>query len=111
MMTPPDNSPSATAARCQLCGEPMPPGEEMFKYHGFSCDCPKPSLAKTEVMVEYIFRDMRNGEFWIDIKVQRQPWCQIGPFASEAERQRAHDDLLNMTRASGAKDFPSIAEH
>ena len=28
-------------ARCCLCGEPMPPGEEMFKFHGYSCDCPK----------------------------------------------------------------------
>lgn len=33
-------------ARCELCGEPMPPGEEMFKYHGYSGDCPKPPLPK-----------------------------------------------------------------
>ena len=25
---------------CELCGNPMPPGEEMFKFHGYSCDCP-----------------------------------------------------------------------
>ncbi len=31
---------------CQLCGEPMAPGEEMFNYHGFSGPCPKPPLAK-----------------------------------------------------------------
>jgi hypothetical protein len=24
----------------------MPPGEEMFKYHGYSGDCPKPPLPK-----------------------------------------------------------------
>ncbi len=29
---------------CSLCGEPMPVGEEMFKYHGYSGDCPKPPL-------------------------------------------------------------------
>ena len=29
---------------CELCGEPMPPGEEMFKYHGYSGPCPKPPL-------------------------------------------------------------------
>ena len=23
-------------AKCELCGEPMPVGEEMFKYHGYS---------------------------------------------------------------------------
>lgn len=26
--------------KCELCGEPMPAGEEMFKYHGFSGPCP-----------------------------------------------------------------------
>jgi hypothetical protein len=29
-------------ALCQLCGEPMPKGEEMFNYHGSSGPCPKP---------------------------------------------------------------------
>lgn len=31
---------------CQLCGEPLPKGEEMFKLHGYSCDCPKSPLPK-----------------------------------------------------------------
>ena len=31
-------------AVCELCGEPMLPGEEMFKYHGYSGDCPKPPI-------------------------------------------------------------------
>lgn len=32
--------------KCELCGEPMPPGEEMFKYHGYSGNCPHlPQLA------------------------------------------------------------------
>jgi hypothetical protein len=35
------------AARCELCGEPMPVGEEMFKFHGYSGSCPKPPLQKT----------------------------------------------------------------
>lgn len=25
---------------CELCGKPMPPGEEMFKFHGYSGPCP-----------------------------------------------------------------------
>ena len=29
---------------CELCGEPMPPGEQMFKFHGYSGPCPKPPL-------------------------------------------------------------------
>ena len=32
-------------AKCGLCGEPMPEGEEMFKFHGYSGGCPKPPLA------------------------------------------------------------------
>ena len=30
--------------KCELCGEPMPEGEEMFKFHGYSGKCPKPPL-------------------------------------------------------------------
>jgi hypothetical protein len=28
-------------SNCELCGEPMPEGEEMFKFHGYSGPCPK----------------------------------------------------------------------
>lgn len=31
-------------AVCRVCGEPMPEGEEMFSYHGYSGPCPKPPL-------------------------------------------------------------------
>ena|SRR5665647_1341587 len=31
-------------AKCSICGEPMPQGETMFKYHGYSGPCPKPPL-------------------------------------------------------------------
>ncbi len=31
-------------AVCSLCGEPMPPGEEVFKFHGYSGPCPNPPL-------------------------------------------------------------------
>lgn len=33
---------------CTLCGEPMPEGETMFMYHGYSGPCPKPPLPTTE---------------------------------------------------------------
>ena len=26
---------------CELCGHPMPAGEEAFRYHGYSGPCPK----------------------------------------------------------------------
>lgn len=31
---------------CSLCGEPMPLGETMFKFHGYSGPCPKPPLPR-----------------------------------------------------------------
>lgn len=31
-------------AKCNICGEPMPSGETMFKFHGYSGPCPKPPL-------------------------------------------------------------------
>lgn len=34
-------------ARCELCGGPMPPGEQMFRFHGFSGPCPMPPLPHT----------------------------------------------------------------
>ena len=51
-------------AICELCGEPMPPGEEMFKYHGYSGDCPKPPLPILEKRpVAWRVRDCADG--WI----------------------------------------------
>lgn len=44
-------------AKCELCGEPMPQGEEMFKVHGYSGSCPKPPLAK---------RGKQNDIVWPD---------------------------------------------
>ena len=41
-------------ALCSLCGEPMPKGEEMFKYHGYSGPCPKPSLPNPKTEIELI---------------------------------------------------------
>jgi hypothetical protein len=32
---------------CILCGDPMPSGEEVFKFHGYSGPCPKPRLKKS----------------------------------------------------------------
>ena len=38
-----------TTKKCALCGEPMPDGETMFNYHGYSGPCPKPPLKKVEL--------------------------------------------------------------
>jgi len=51
MKKQPDTTPprgTAMNPRCQVCGEPMPAGEEMFKLHGYSGPCPKPPLPRIE---------------------------------------------------------------
>lgn len=35
---------------CTICGEPMPAGETMFKFHGYSGPCPKPPLLQPHQM-------------------------------------------------------------
>lgn len=37
---------------CGLCGEPMPEGEEMFNYHGYSGPCPKAGFEKADPVAE-----------------------------------------------------------
>jgi hypothetical protein len=37
---------------CALCGNPMPEGEEMFKYHGYSAPCSDFSDAKKQQILE-----------------------------------------------------------
>ena len=34
--------------RCELCGEMLPRGEEIFNYHGYSGPCPKPPKEPTK---------------------------------------------------------------
>jgi hypothetical protein len=45
---------SGDRAKCEICGEPMPVGEEMFKFHGYSGDCPKPPLPRVQSGAELI---------------------------------------------------------
>jgi hypothetical protein len=50
--------------KCELCGEPMPEGEEMFKFHGHSGHCPKPPLPKLEADTDLA---------WVIERVENQP--------------------------------------
>jgi hypothetical protein len=99
-------------ALCALCGEPMPEGETMFKYHGYSGPCPKPPLPapKNEVVAQYIFHDDPDGTYFISIKVNGQ-WVEpLGPFQTATERQRAFDDMMAMMRSTGAIDLPRLPQ-
>ena len=41
--------------KCGLCGEPMPAGEEMFEYHGYSGGCPSPPLEQKSTTPECLW--------------------------------------------------------
>ena len=40
---------------CEICGEPMPDGEAMFKFHGYSGPCPKKPLPQPPTL-EHLLR-------------------------------------------------------
>ena len=39
---------------CTVCGEPMPEGETMFKFHGYSGPCPKPPLPRPATLEQIL---------------------------------------------------------
>lgn len=48
--------------KCGLCGEPMQPGEEMFKFHGSMGDCPKPPLGVKASETRQEYRELTEAE-------------------------------------------------
>jgi hypothetical protein len=89
-------------AFCKACGEPMPEGEEMFTYHGYSGPCPKPALEKPKLLaaIQYFARD-NDGKFWLDIQVDGKLHDSI-LFDDDAERRSAFNDLVTMMADTGA---------
>lgn len=51
-------------AKCELCGEPMAEGEDMFKFHGYSGPCPKPPLPRRNRDADefHVLRILGNGQ-------------------------------------------------
>ncbi len=70
--------------KCELCGEPMPLGEEMFKYHGYSGPCPKEPLRATPTPEKPCTSD---DHFWADTAGAEGDTCNCG------EWYRFHDRI------------------
>lgn len=64
---------------CSVCGEPMPPGEEVFKFHGYSGPCPKPPLAGSIEKTGFDF-SRALSHLKIGTKVARKGWNGKGMF-------------------------------
>lgn len=56
-------------ANCELCGEPMPLGEEMFLIHGYSGPCPREARLPTEA--ELILQKEEEKLSWIQRHLMR----------------------------------------
>jgi len=88
-------------AKCTLCGEPMPEGESMFKFHGYSGPCPKPPLEQTLVAVQVGIR-RRGDDYFVFMDGQEEIAC-----SSLQEAKRALDDLNAMVKQLGGDIMPA----
>lgn len=90
--------------KCTLCGEPMPPGEEMFKYHGYSGPCPKPPLPKPalEDMTEPELKDLFNKVAGA-IKSHLPPGTGFILLASPVGRHGVAQYVANVERECAAE--------
>lgn len=74
--------------RCELCGEPMPENEQMFKIHGYSGPCPKPPLPRANDADAL-------GQAWLAEKLKDPEWvAKIKSRSDEANRQMRERGLL-----------------
>lgn len=69
--------------RCELCGEPMPEGEEMFKFHGYSGNCPKSPLPRDHGVegVKKLFKDATGVD--VEVRVENGEFIVIDPTGQE----------------------------
>lgn len=81
-------------SKCELCGESMPPGEEVFKFHGYSGPCPKPPLPKPETEVDRLRKVSARYDWLVSKVFARGETClalfeEFGgaPFKGETIRQ------------------------
>lgn len=63
---------------CEICGDPMPPNEQMFKFHGYSGKCPKPPLKKKTLIFQIEKSVLHN-------KPPEQAWHELLKECSESQ--------------------------
>lgn len=69
--------------KCELCGEPMPEGEEMFKYHGYSGNCPRPPMSRDYGIegVKKLFKEVTGVD--VGVRVENGEFIVIDPTGQE----------------------------
>lgn len=88
---------------CELCGDPMPPGEEMFKYHGYSGPCPKQPKQVTRPKSSWELRceqaERERDEARADAAQLRQDVEALA--AADVELRRKIADLRHIANVNG----------
>lgn len=97
--------------KCGLCGEPMPPGEEMFQYHGYSGPCPKPPAAPVQQEpVAWLIDENEPSEF-VTRSANIGVHCKGQPLYTHPDSDlRAKDALLDSGSALMAVASQRIAD-
>jgi hypothetical protein len=105
--TPVNGERTMPTALCELCGEPMPLGEEMFKYHGLTGPCPK-EVTRERVSPMSIPAELRNARMMVnrghgDVSDEPDPLHEAA--ADEIERlqtllRRARQALRSLDEIS-----------
>ena len=77
--------------KCELCGEPMPQGEEMFKFHGYSGPCPAPPLPRKPSEVEQLRAELAAARAEVE-KLKRHAVLREIDCANEMARANAAEE-------------------
>ena len=84
--------------KCIICGEPMPEGEEMFKFHGYSGNCPKPPLPKSDT--QRTEKESKEVSFMYEYQRLRFTKVVDADFAKQLERenQQLREEIERLSK-------------
>ncbi len=70
-------------SKCEVCGEPMPASEKMFRYHGRSGNCPKPPLPRDNGIeaVKLLIKSATGVD--VGVRVENGEFIVIDPSGQE----------------------------
>ena len=94
--------------KCSICGQPMPTGEGMFKFHGHSGPCPEPEISDEVLELAKAFH---NGPLMADdhefvADSGQGKWCiDVAQFFTQARvnRAKASERYVDVAYAAATK--------
>lgn len=102
---------------CEICGEPMPENEKMFKYHGASGPCPKPPLPRApsdKEMLDWLQARTEEGCVTMCFELDGGVHVTLDPCGGEQRAARevesVRDGIASLMRPNAAVKPRSEAE-